>query len=180
MIDRILDLSKIEAGLKRYSPEVVDPAALIEGTLANFAHVFEKSAFSVERRIEAGLPPVRVDPQAFTQALSNLLSNAVKYSENDRRITVGARRRDRWFEVSVTDRGIGIPRSEQRRIFDRFYRSRGAAAKAQGAGLGLALVRHFAAAHGGEVTVASAPGKGSSFAIRLPLAAENDGHAGGR
>jgi len=170
MIDRVLEMSKIEIGLKRYQPEMVDVASLIDDTLTHFAQEFERGSFTLERRIEKPLPAARVDPQAFSQALLNLLSNAVKYSGNDRRITVGAAQRNGSLEISVLDRGVGIPKREQSRIFDRFYRARATSAAAEGAGLGLALVKHFASAHGGEVTVTSEPGKGSRFAILLPVA----------
>ena len=95
MIDRILEISKIEAGLKRYEPEPVDVAKLIDETLTNFSHELEKNSFTLERQIEAPLPPARVDPSAFCQALLNLLSNAVKYSDADRRITVRRRKNSR-------------------------------------------------------------------------------------
>jgi two-component system phosphate regulon sensor histidine kinase PhoR len=123
----------------------------------------------VESHIEAPLPPIHVDPQAFSQALLNLLSNAVKYSEDDRRIKLKAARSNSRLEVSVTDSGIGIPRQEMGRIFDKFYRADDTSSKTAGAGLGLALVKHFARAHGGDVTVTSVPGQGSTFVIQLPL-----------
>jgi two-component system, OmpR family, phosphate regulon sensor histidine kinase PhoR len=169
MIDRILEISKIEAGLKRYEPEPVDVAKLIDETLTNFSHELDKRSFVVECQIEVPLPGARVDPLAFSQALLNLLSNAVKYSDSERRITVRAARSHNRLEISVSDCGMGIPRKDQPHIFDRFYRASQSAAKTAGAGLGLALVKHFADAHGGEVTVTSTPGKGSVFAIFLPL-----------
>jgi signal transduction histidine kinase len=169
MIDTILDISKIEVGLKRYRPESVDVGVLIEETLAHLSPEFERRSFAVNRQIEASLPPARVDPQAFSQALVNLLSNAVKYSGADRTIMVKAVRSNGHLEVSVSDRGLGVPKWEQEKIFDSFYRASNTAAHAPGAGLGLALVKHFASAHGGAVTVTSAPGRGSCFAILLPL-----------
>jgi two-component system phosphate regulon sensor histidine kinase PhoR len=168
MIDRILEMSKIEVGLKQYQPETVDVAGLIDDTLATFSNELDRESFVLERRIEEPLPPAHVDPHAFSQALLNLLSNAVKYSGNDRRILIAAARRNGHLEVSVTDHGIGISKREQNRIFDRFYRGGNTAAKISGAGLGLALVKHFANAHGGDVTVSSSYGKGSCFAILLP------------
>lgn len=137
--------------------------------MASFSHELELKSFALESHIETPLPHVNVDPQAFSQALLNLLSNAVKYSGNDRRITVRAARNNRRLEISVSDRGIGISKRELGRIFDRFYRADEGAAKSTGAGLGLALVRHFAKAHGGDVAVASVPGQGSTFTIQLPL-----------
>ena len=164
-----MEISKIEVGLKRYEPESVDVGSLIEDTLASFSQELERRSFAVETEIESHLPPARVDAQAFSQALLNLLSNAVKYSDDVRRIVVKAARHNGRLEVSVSDRGIGISKRDQGRIFDRFYRADGSASKIAGAGLGLALVKHFARAHGGEVTVTSVPGQGSTFTIHLPL-----------
>jgi signal transduction histidine kinase len=169
MIDTILDISKIEVGLKRYRPESVDVGDLIEETLSHLSPEFERRSFAVNRQIEASLPLARVDPRAFSQALVNLLSNAVKYSGAERTILVKAVRNNGNLEVSVSDQGLGVPKWEQERIFDSFYRASNTAAHVPGAGLGLALVKHFARAHGGAVTVTSAPGRGSCFAILLPL-----------
>ena len=168
MIDRILEMSKIEVGLKQYQPETVDVANLIDDTLAAFSNELDRESFLLERRIEEPLPLAQIDPHAFSQALLNLLSNAVKYSGTDRRILVQAARRNGHLEVSVTDHGIGISKREQNRIFDRFYRAGNTASRIAGAGLGLALVKHFANAHGGDVTVSSSSGNGSCFAILLP------------
>jgi signal transduction histidine kinase len=176
MIDTILDISKIEVGLKRYRPESVDIGDLIEQTLQHFSPELERRSFGVKRQIESSLPPARVDPQAFSQALINLLSNAVKYSGADRNILVKAARSNGRLEVSVSDSGLGVPKWEQERIFDSFYRASNTASHAPGAGLGLALVKHFAKAHGGAVTVTSAPGRGSRFAILLPLPTEKEPH----
>ena len=169
MIDAILDISKIEVGLKRYQPETVDLSDLIEETLEHFSPELERRSFAVERQIEASLPLARVDPRAFSEALTNLLSNAVKYSESKRSVVVKAVRHNEHLEVSVSDQGVGIPKWEQQRIFECFYRAGHTAAWTSGTGLGLALVKHFAKAHGGQVTVTSAPGRGSCFAILLPL-----------
>lgn len=169
MIDTILDFSKIEVGLKSYRPEMVDVGSVIEETLAHFSPELERRSFAVERQIDPSLPAANVDPQAFSQALLNLLSNAVKYSGSERSIVVKAAKSGRILEVSVRDQGIGVPAWEQARIFDSFYRGRETAAEIPGAGLGLALVKHFAKAHGGAVIVSCPPGGGSSFAILLPL-----------
>jgi signal transduction histidine kinase len=169
MIDRILEFSKIEVGLKRYHPEPADVTHLVEESLTHFSYELERSGFRLERRFEEPPPRAPVDPQGFSLALLNLVSNAIKYSDQDRHIGVAVARSNGFVEVSVSDHGIGIPRGEQDRIFEKFYRiGSGPVAKTKGAGLGLALVRHFAEAHGGAVRVASAPGQGSTFTISLP------------
>jgi signal transduction histidine kinase len=111
-----------------------------------------------------------------SQALANLLDNAIKYSGHDRAVGVEARVEGGELALSVADRGIGIPRAEQARIFDKFYRvGRSDTQGRRGSGVGLALVRHVAEAHGGRVTVESSPGAGSRFTIRLPLAGGRGG-----
>jgi signal transduction histidine kinase len=169
LIDSVVDVSKIDVGLKRYQPASVDVCHLIEQTLEHFLPELERQSFTVTRQIDTSLPIARIDPQAFSQSLVNLLSNAMKYSDGDRSIMVKAARRHRYLEVSVSDKGIGIPKREQKKIFERFYRSDQTATGTSGTGIGLALVKHFANAHGGDVTVNSVPGRGSCIAILLPL-----------
>ena len=94
----------------------------------------------------------------------------MKYSGASREIGLGVHSAEWEVEFRVTDHGIGIEPADRRRIFERFYRGASAAREAGGAGLGLSLVQHFADAHGGRVTVASEPGRGSTFSLWLPLA----------
>ncbi|MBI3666656.1 MAG: HAMP domain-containing histidine kinase [Acidobacteria bacterium] len=175
MIDKILEFSKIEVGIKSYHREMTDVAALADETLSHFTYELEKGGFTVERRYEEPHPLVPVDPQALTQALLNLLSNAVKYSDEQRYIGVKVASSNGHVEVSVSDKGIGVARSEQARIFEKFYRiGSGALAKTKGTGLGLTLVKNFAEANGGRVRVTSAPARGSTFTIVLPTATRDD------
>jgi signal transduction histidine kinase len=119
------------------------------------------------------LPSLRLDRDAIEQAILNLLNNAMKYSGKNREISLRLSRRNGSALIQVSDQGIGIPAREQRRIFDKFYRVPSKENHAiSGTGLGLALVAHIANAHGGSVEVESAPGKGSTFSIALPLPRE--------
>ncbi len=109
------------------------------------------------------------DEDLLVTALRNLIDNAVAYSPEHTRVVVSARAAGDAVEVSVSDQGIGIPESAQQRIFERFFRVDAARSRATGGtGLGLAIVKHVAVAHGGEVTVWSKEGSGSTFTLRLP------------
>ena len=127
--------------------------------------------------VRGGVPGVRVlgsETQLVT-ALVNLVDNAVAYSPDRTRVAVAVRRDGGSVEVSVTDQGIGIAEKDLERVFERFYRADPARSRATGGtGLGLAIVKHVATNHGGEVSVWSVEGSGSTFTLRLPTAPEGD------
>jgi len=170
LIDNVLDFSRIEGGRQTYrmTPTSVEP--LVRGTLETFAYPLAQQGFKVEVSVAPDLPEVAMDADAVGQALANLIDNAIKYSADDRALTVDARVVDGQLVIAVTDRGLGIAPEEQAKIFEKFYRvGRSDTQGRRGSGVGLALVRHIAEAHGGDVTVESAPGEGSRFSLRLPL-----------
>ncbi len=110
------------------------------------------------------------DRDALGRAIWNLLDNAVKYSPSCKTVWLRTVVRDGSVDISVQDRGVGVPAADQLRIFDKFARGANAAESgAKGTGLGLAMVRHIVAAHGGHVRLESFPGDGSTFTITLPL-----------
>jgi two-component system sensor histidine kinase VicK len=114
--------------------------------------------------------PVRTDPDKLQQVLDNLLDNAVKYSPTGGRITVLAERRPGQAQVSISDQGIGIPKEQQGRLFEKFYRVDSPLKHTvAGTGLGLNLCKHIIEAHGGRIWVESGPGGGSTFSFSLPL-----------
>jgi signal transduction histidine kinase len=126
--------------------------------------------------VEEGLPPVQVDADALEQAILNLLTNAMKYSGRGRRISLRLSRAAGDAVIAVADDGIGIPAAEQARIFEKFYRVQTAESqRIPGTGLGLTLVDHIVRAHDGSIHVDSAPGRGSVFAIRLPIVPSTGG-----
>jgi two-component system sensor histidine kinase SenX3 len=117
------------------------------------------------------------DQDLLVTALRNLIDNAIRYSPANTRVGIGVRSRDGLVSISVTDQGEGLTPEEQERVFERFYRVDAARSRhTGGTGLGLSIVKHVASNHGGEVTVWSQPGQGSTFTLRLP---EMEGHDGG-
>ncbi len=171
LINNILDFSKIESGRKTYQFERANVSELISETLRTFDVQLKQQGFGIIFETpRTPLPPAVVDTDALAQAFINLLDNAVKYSGEAKQIHIRLAHQDDFLTVSITDHGIGIPREEQPKIFDKFYRvSTGLVHDVKGNGLGLSLVAHIVKAHHGRVTVESEPGRGSTFTIRLPV-----------
>ena len=171
LINNILDFSRIEAGRKEYEFRTTDLAELVNTTLDSYRGQIDEQGFTFEQRIDPNIPTVRVDREAIARSLVNLVNNALKYSDSEKFIGVKLYRTDSVLKLEVADHGIGIARSEQSKIFEKFYRAGDPLVhNTKGSGLGLSLVRHIAHAHGGEVEVESAPGNGSTFTLWLPLA----------
>lgn len=170
LINNILDFSRIEAGRKEYDFRDTNLAELVRATLEAYRFQIEQHGFAFQEKIEEDVLPVRVDREAIARSLVNLINNAIKYSPNEKYLGVKLYRTNGTVKLEVEDRGIGIPRGEQTRIFDKFYRVGDPLVhNTKGSGLGLSLVQHIVQAHGGKVSVESAPGKGSRFTIALPV-----------
>ncbi|HSB17517.1 MAG TPA: ATP-binding protein, partial [Bryobacteraceae bacterium] len=174
LVDNVLSFSRIEKDARAYHQKPIELAGAVNDAIRRFQHVLKRGEFHLVQESDDQTLRVLADDEALSQTLLNLLDNAVKYSGPSREIQLGVYRRGAEAEIRVTDHGIGVPAAEQRHIFEKFYRVPGAAGETTGAGLGLALVKHFAEAHGGRVAVESEPGAGSSFSLWLPLM-ENDG-----
>jgi signal transduction histidine kinase len=171
MIDNILDFSKIEAGRKKYDFADGDMAEVIENVLSSYRYQITNSGFDVQTNIQPGLPPVLIDRDAMAQVVSNLLDNAIKYSGEVKQLSVTAETVRSNLSIEIADHGIGIPRAEQAKVFEKFYRvGNGLVHDVKGSGLGLSLVKHIIEAHQGSISVESDVGKGSRFTILLPLA----------
>ncbi len=169
LINNILDFSRIEAGRKEYDFRETDMSELVHNTLDSYRYQLEQSGFQFEEKID-DVPPMRVDREAMARSLLNLVNNALKYSQDRKYIGVNLYRDNGSVKLEVVDQGIGIPHQEQQKIFEKFYRVGDPLVhNTKGSGLGLSLVRHIVQAHGGEVSVDSAPGQGSKFTIVLPV-----------
>ncbi|HYJ86850.1 MAG TPA: HAMP domain-containing sensor histidine kinase [Pyrinomonadaceae bacterium] len=170
LINNILDFSRIEAGRKEYEFRNTDIAELVHNTLESYRYQIEQQGFAFEENIDPDLPAVPVDREAIARALVNLVNNALKYSCDEKFLGVKLYRDDYAVKLEVADHGIGIARRDQSKIFEKFYRAGDPLVhNTKGSGLGLSLVRHITEAHGGDIAVESAPGKGSKFILTLPL-----------
>jgi len=170
MIDNILDFSKIEAGRKTYAFADGDMAEVIESVLSSYRYQIKNSGFDVQTNIPASLPPVFIDRDAMAQAISNLVDNAIKYSGKVKQLSITTETRGSDLSIEIADHGIGIPRAEQAKVFEKFYRvGNGLVHDVKGSGLGLSLVKHIIEAHQGSISVESDVGKGTRFTILLPL-----------
>jgi signal transduction histidine kinase/uncharacterized membrane protein len=171
LINQVLDLSKIEAGKLELNPQTVQLAPLIDEVVGTARQLADQNKNRLAVDAPNDLGPLIVDPMRLRQILFNLLSNACKFTKEGE-VKLKARRlvdgRD-WIEVAVSDSGIGMTPEQQAKLFEEFTQADASTAQRfGGTGLGLAITRKLARMMGGDVTVASEPGKGSVFTVRLP------------
>jgi two-component system, NtrC family, sensor kinase len=171
LINQVLDLSKIEAGKLELNPESVNLAPLIDEVIGTAGQLAEQNKNRLVVEAAENLGAVTVDPMRLRQIVLNLLSNACKFTKQGE-IKLKARRAANgggWIELAVSDTGIGMTPEQQAKLFSEFTQADSLTArKFGGTGLGLAISRRLARMMGGDVTVASEPGKGSVFTVRLP------------
>jgi signal transduction histidine kinase/ActR/RegA family two-component response regulator len=170
LIEDLLDLSRIEAGefkLQKLSLEVDD---LIAKAVENFRPKYEEKSISVNVDADEDLPTVYWDFQKMLQVFQNLLDNALKFTSEGGKIDISAHYKSDFVEVKVRDNGIGIPRDQIDRVFERFFQVDSSSTRQfNGSGLGLSIVREIILAHQGKIFVESEEGKGTSFLILLPI-----------
>ncbi len=170
LINNILDFSRIEAGRKEYRLGPTEVARVVAEVVEAYRFPIEQQGFSLHVEVAPDLPEVKADPEAVAQALLNLMNNALKFSRDQKAIVLRVTADAHWVRIAVSDQGIGVAKSEQRKIFEKFYRAEdGLVHETKGSGLGLPLVKHILDAHGGRVEVESQPGQGSTFTLVLPV-----------
>jgi GAF domain-containing protein len=171
LINQVLDLSKIEAGKLELSPESVNLTSLIDEVVGTARQLAQQNKNRLVVEAEEKLGALTVDPMRLRQILLNLLSNACKFTKQGEvalRVHKVVDGRN-WVEFAVTDTGIGMTAEQQGKLFEEFVQADSSTAQRYGGtGLGLAITRKLARMMGGDVTVASEPGKGSIFTVRLP------------
>lgn len=172
LIGALLDFNRFEAGVGQYPLEELDLRDALRSAIEFFDDELSQHNCTVEVAMPNAAVLVLANSGRLQQLFGNLISNALKYSPAEKYLRISLATADDRAIVELTDRGIGIPRSEQRKIFRKFYRgSRAVAMGMPGSGLGLAIVEHVVRAHGGKIGVTSAPGEGSTFRVELPLIA---------
>ena len=171
IVEDLLELSRLEQNQDgQLAPVILQD--VVRRAVTRITGAAQRS--NAEIQIGMAEEPVCVwgDSLQLTSAAFNLLDNALKYSPSGRPLSIDLLNKGAWAEIVVTDEGVGIPRRDHDRVFERFYRVDRSRPSAMGSGLGLAVVRHVAQQHEGEVTLQSEEGMGSTFTIRLPVHAE--------
>jgi two-component system sensor histidine kinase SenX3 len=169
-VQELIDLSRLQGADPLPEQQLVQVDRVVAEAVDRARTVAAAAGITLVRGGECGLTVSGSEAQLAT-ALGNLIENAVHYSPHGTRVAVAVRQSQGAVEVSVTDEGIGIAERDLERVFERFYRADPARSRATGGtGLGLAIVKHIATNHGGEVSVWSVEGSGSTFTLRLPPA----------
>jgi signal transduction histidine kinase len=177
LVEQVLAYAGIQSPHAAAARRPCAPADIVALGIAQSRDAIDRSGARVETDMPADLPRVLADPSALGRAVANLVTNAIKYGGNANWVGVGARVQGREVALTVSDRGAGIAPSDLPHIFDPFYRAAPVvAAQIHGTGLGLTVVQGIARAHGGRVTVTSAPGEGSAFTIHLPTLPDGSSH----
>ncbi|MDB4581573.1 cell wall metabolism sensor histidine kinase WalK [Draconibacterium sp.] len=170
LINNVLDFSKMDSGRKKYYFEEADLVQVVKSSLEAYKFHIRDNGFEIENELPDEPLFLSIDKDSISQAILNLLSNAVKYSEEKKFIKVKVQKDSGSALISVSDKGIGIPKDEIKKIFDKFYRvPADKVTETRGSGLGLTLTKQIIEANGGTIEVESEVGKGSNFIIRIPL-----------
>jgi signal transduction histidine kinase len=170
LIEDLLDISRIEAGKMELNLTGLDLRPLIQEVTSLLRPQLEAKGQLLTLDLADALPVVFGDAERVMQILTNLLSNAHKYTPPGGRISIAVRNEDGWVRVEVRDTGIGLSSADQAQLFAKFFRAKNPATReVGGTGLGLAITRSLVEMHGGQITVSSAPGHGSTFSFTLPV-----------
>jgi len=172
MVSELLDLSRIESGGTITAVDLLDMGQIATESTERLRLFADRQGVTLRVEVARNLPPVRGDEARLGQVFVNLLHNAVKFSPDGGDVLVSVRVQDGRVVSSVADRGVGIPKAAQARIFERFYKVDRARVRGEagGTGLGLAIARHIIDQHGGSIWVESVEGAGSTFSFSIPIA----------
>jgi signal transduction histidine kinase len=171
LVENLLDFTKIEANIKQYKFEKTDITRLMNNVVSLFKEHFIDQEFIFNCDISDHLPFIHADKDSISRAVLNLLDNAMKYSKKTPEISLSAKSRGKNILIEVSDNGIGIKAEEQKKVFEKFYRTDNC--NIEGSGIGLTLAEHTIKAHGGDIEIESVFGKGTKIIIKLPFINEN-------
>ena len=177
MVGELIELSRLQGAEPLPELEAVDVDTVVSEAISRHKVAADNAEITVTTDAPSGFR-VLGDQALLVMALANLISNAIAYSPDGSKVSISRRRRGDNIEVAVTDRGIGIARADQERVFERFFRVDKARSRATGGtGLGLAIVKHVAANHNGSIRLWSQPGTGSTFTLSIPAYPETNDNA---
>lgn len=171
LINNILDVSRLEGGRFAIKKTTVDLAQVARRIIDNLSVTAGEKKLDIrfENRVPGERCLVQADPVRIHQVFSNILDNAIKYSKRGKKITISLDKLDRMVELQIADQGIGIPKKQIPRIFDKFMQAQNAASRYRGgAGLGLFVAKKIVELHRGTIEVDSVQGQGTTFVVRLP------------
>ncbi|MCW2733880.1 MAG: signal transduction histidine kinase [Mycobacterium sp.] len=174
MVGELIELSRLQGAEPLPDLESVDVDSVVGEALSRYKVAADNADIAITTDAPTGFRVLGDQPLLVT-AIANLVSNAIAYSPKGSPVSISRRRRGDNIEIAVTDRGIGIERDDQERVFERFFRVDTARSRATGGtGLGLAIVKHVAANHNGSIRLWSQPGTGSTFTLSIPAHSEPD------
>jgi two-component system phosphate regulon sensor histidine kinase PhoR len=172
LVAELTELSRMETGKAELRKEPVDLNQLVDEVIARLSPQADRQELTISRDFAADLPSVSADKERVRQIVANLLHNAIKFTPAGGEIKIITRALEKSVAVDIADTGIGIPAEDVPRVFERFYKG-DKGRTGEGTGMGLAIARHVIEAHGGNISVESEEGKGSTFSFTLPSQAES-------
>jgi two-component system phosphate regulon sensor histidine kinase PhoR len=173
LVAELTELSRIETGKAELRKEAVNLSQLVQEVIAQLSPQAERQRLAISQDFAADLPSIPADKHRVRQVIANLVHNAIKFTRPGGRIAITTKTLEESVVVDIADTGIGIPKEDLARVFERFYKGDKARA-GEGSGMGLAIAKHVVEAHGGSIRVRSEEGKGSTFSFSLPLKATPD------
>lgn len=177
MVERWLDISRIEEGTFAKNKKNLDICRLIEQSAEEMNPLCRKRGILMETNVSKDLPPVFGDEESLIRVFTNIIGNATKYTPEGGKITISARCEGPNIEVSIADTGVGIPQDKLPFIFEPFFRARGKDERHRGSGLGLTFCKKIMECHEGEIKAASKEGEGTNFILKFPICPSYGGAA---
>ncbi len=173
LLNHLMQISRLEAGAVEIHPRPIEMGAFVHGAISRMVPAAEAKEISINSDVCGEISEFCCDPENLQQVLLNLIGNAIKFSPGGSEILVSVRQDESAKEpllvFAVTDKGPGIPDSEQALVFNKYYRASGVREEVDGVGLGLSISKYIVEAHGGRIGLQSKPGGGSTFSFTLPL-----------